>query len=385
MTKELRVYFSGRISPLSKHTSPFWRDEYVWRLNKMMERYRVTDSCMAHYRNKMIIEQDLPIASLFPQSCFYIRQSDVLVVNLTDDISVGGSQEMFIAKQFNIPVIGIAPRGGKFNRLKYELGGKTYWNWVHPFVGGLCDVVVNDLDELAVVLEDFDRLPNGGLHTIDSAVNYYQRSTSALDNVINDKLSFRNDYTSGTKQKLRIYFAGKMGKAEGFSAVTWRNELSEIISRKSRFRSVNLDFLEPSHAAVDENDPRLIFGRDAYLIRASDVVVVNLSDDISVGGSVEMLLAKLYHRPLIGIARPNGKFVSPVKDLLGRSVRSYTNPYVSATCDWLIHDVSELPRTIDQIFDGPVKSNRVVSDSAAWYEQNLLRHDKVAQITFAYA
>lgn len=107
----------------------------------------------------------------------------------------------------------------------------------------------------------------------------------------------------------------------------------------------------------------------------------------SVGGSVEMLLAKLYHRPLIGIARPNGKFVSPEKDLLGRSIKGYVNPYVSATCDWLVYDVTQLPSVVDQLFSGTrnIKTDRVVNEAALWYKQNLLVQDTAAKITFAYA
>lgn len=380
----LRVFFAGKVDPLSPHAAPFWRDDIVWRVNRSLKHYRIVDSSLVNSRNQMIVENNLPVSVIFSQSCFYIRNSDVLVVNLTDDISVGGSQEIFIAKQFGIPVIGIAPRGGKFNRLTYELGGKVYWNWLHPFVAGICDLVVNDAAELANALDNFDVIPAGGLHSIESAVNYYQRNASALDTTINHILSYRNEALT-TKQKLRIYFAGKMGRADGFPEATWRNHFSAIISRSSRFHSVNLDFLEVSHKAINENDGKLMFGRDAYLIRSSDIVIVNLSDDISVGGSIEMMLAKLYHRPLIGIARYGGKFVRPEKDFFGRRVVSYTNPFVAATCDWLIHDPSQLPEIVNRVFTIEIKTNHLVSASASWYADNLLQKDTTAQHVWAMA
>jgi hypothetical protein len=383
MERQLKVFFAGRTNTFSRYAPPFWRDQLVWKLNQTMSRHTVVDTCLLEQRNKLLFEQNIPIASLFGQSCFYIQHSDVLVVNLTDDISVGGSQEMLIAKQFNIPVIGIAPRGGKFNKLRFELGGKIYWNWTHPFVAGLCDIVVNDYDELAATLDEFENIPNGGLAAVDEAVNYYLHSASALDSTINDILSFRFERNRNSKQSLRIYFAGKMNKASGFDTKHWRNELSAIITKNSRFKSVNLDFLETSHASISENDPKMMFGRDCYLIRASDLVIVNLSDDISVGGCAEMLIAKLYQRPLIGVARPNGKFVSPDKDWLGRTVTSYVNPFVSATCDWLIHDPLQLPSVVNELFYSPVKTSQIVHDSAEWYKNNLLRQDKVAQLTFA--
>jgi hypothetical protein len=222
-----------------------------------------------------------------------------------------------------------------------------------------------------------------GLGSIESAVNCYQRNASSLDTTINRILSYQGE-TLSTKQRLRLYFAGKMGKAQPLEA-TWRDQLSVIISRDSRFRAVNLDFLEVSHDAINENDGKLIFGRDAYLIRSSDVVVVNLSDDISVGGSIEMMLAKLYRRPLIGIARAGGKFVKPDKDLLGRNVTSYVNPFVAGTCDWLINDPSQLPAVIDTFFTTSVKTSHIIPTSAAWYTKNLLHAGKSAQHLFAAA
>jgi hypothetical protein len=276
------------------------------------------------------------------------------------------------------------PRQGKFNRLSYELDGKTYWNWVHPFVAALCDLVVQDVDELSAAIDAFDKLPNGGLAAIEKAVNYYQRNAGALDTTINRILSYHGQKLD-SKQKMRIYFAGKMGKAQGYSMAAWRDEFAAIISHHSRFRAVNLDFLETSHAAINENDGVLMFGRDAYLIRSSDLVVVNLSDDISVGGCIEMMLAKLYHRPLIGIARQNGKFLRPDQDALGRPAQGYINPFVAATCDWLIHEPAELPYVVDRLFTGTVKTSHIIHASAEWYKKNLLRTDKAAQTVFAFA
>jgi hypothetical protein len=382
--RTLKLFFAGKIDPDSPHAGPYWREEMLSQVNSLLVQRRAINANPVYRRNRFIVDNDLPVSTIFSQTCFYIRNADVLVVNLTNDISVGGSQEIFIAKQFGIPVIGIAPRGGKFNRLRYELGGKVYWNWLHPFVSGLCDLVVHNTEELADALNEFDNIPAGGLTSIESAVNYYQRNAAALDTTVNRILSYSGEPAT-QKHKLRIYFAGKMGKASNFSEAAWRDHFAAIISRDSRFRAVNLDFLEVSHNAVDENDGKLIFGRDAYLIRSSDVVVVNLSDDISIGGSIEMMLAKLYHRPLIGIAAQNGKFMMQEKEILGRRFRGYVNPFVAATCDWLINDPSELPKVIDELFTRDVKTSQINPAGAVWYAKNLLREDTTAQQLVAKA
>lgn len=376
MKRKLKLFLAGKIDPLSQCVSPRWRDDMVWQLNQQLTSCEVLDTCLPNERDNMFIHEKLSPNVSFSQSCFYIEQSDALVVHLTDDISIGGSQEIFIAKMFNKPVIGIAPRGGKFNRLRYELGGKTFWNWVHPFVVGLCDLVVHDVSELAQALDNFDSVPCGGLSSITGAVTYYQRNAAALDSTINDILSFGGD-TADYKPKMRIYFAGKMGRASNLSETAWRDHFAAIISQKSHVSAVNLDFLEPSHAVVDESDGKLIFGRDTYLIRSSDLVVVNLSNDISVGGCVEMMLAKLYHRPLIGIAQREGKFVSGEKQRNDKVIPNYINPFVAATCDWLAYEPSDLPAIIDQLATTrAIKSAKIVPQSSLWYKDNLLSKDR---------
>jgi hypothetical protein len=152
MKRGLRVFFAGKIDPLSPYAPAGWRERLAERLQSNVRHFELTNTSSVTERSQYILEQGLPLSTIFAQDCFYIQQSDVLVVNLTDDISVGGSQEIFIAKQFGIPVIGLAPRGGKFHRLMYELGGKKHWNWIHPFVAGLCDLVVHDEDELAFAI-----------------------------------------------------------------------------------------------------------------------------------------------------------------------------------------------------------------------------------------
>jgi hypothetical protein len=381
MKRGLRVFFAGKIDPLSPYAPAGWRERLAERLQSNVRHFELTNASSVTERSQYILEQGLPLSTIFAQDCFYIQQSDVLVVNLTDDISVGGSQEIFIAKQFGIPVIGLAPRGGKFHRLMYELGGKKHWNWIHPFVAGLCDLVVHDEDELAFAIEQYDDLPRTGIKAIAEAVTYYQKRAGGYDFALDELVSFKE--CDSSRQKLRIYFAGKMGKADGFSKTKWRDQLASMISRESRFEAVDMDFLRQTHPYVDESDGKLIFGRDSYLIRSADAVVVNLSDDISVGGAVEMMIAKLYHRPVIALARPGGKFVQASKQLFGRNVANYVNPFVFATSDWLLPDAADLPKAIDKLHTGTVKTHHIINTSAKWYQQTSLRTDRHAQALFA--
>jgi len=105
---------------------------------------------------------------IFAKDCYLISESDVVVVYLSDDISVGGSQEIIIAKYFEKPVIGLAPRGGKFNGNSRKIGGRMVKNWHDPFVFSTCDIVCDDIGSVARALTNLKNLKVKNLSIISS-------------------------------------------------------------------------------------------------------------------------------------------------------------------------------------------------------------------------
>src|SRR3954464_2822142 len=126
-------------------------------------------------------------------------------------------------------------------------------------------------------------------------------------------------------KSLKIYVAGKVSKNSHFGRHDWRNqfvaELEEISGR-------GLISLDPTKSDVLQTDPELTFGADAFMIASSDVVIVYLSDDISVGGSQEILVAKYFKKPVIGLAPFGGKFNGSTKEYFGKIVEDYKDPFV---------------------------------------------------------
>jgi hypothetical protein len=97
----------------------------------------------------------------------------VLIVYLSDDISIGGSQEILIAKYFKVPVIGLARHGGKFNGADKEYFGKIVKNYKDPFVFTTCDVVCKNTEEVADALKNLQNIQPKTLDIIDESVEYY--------------------------------------------------------------------------------------------------------------------------------------------------------------------------------------------------------------------
>ena len=147
MTKALKIYVAGKVSPNSVFGTHDWRDTFC---RVLEEKTGLSLYNLDPTKTPKITEWDENDSTLvFGRDCFMISQADIVVVYLTDDISVGGSQEMLIAKYFQKPLVGFAARNGKFNKDEKEIGGRRYINWKCPFVSSTCDVVVENMDKVA--------------------------------------------------------------------------------------------------------------------------------------------------------------------------------------------------------------------------------------------
>ena len=158
-------------------------------------------------------------------------------------------------------------------------------------------------------------------------------------------------------RSLMLYIAGKVVSGSSFGTTHWRDAFCDQLSELS---GIQLTHIDPTKIEQDLSQPLLVFGADAYAIKQSDVVVAYLSDDISIGCSQEILIAKYYNKPVIGIAPAQGKFNRSTKEFLGKKVKNYKNPFVMATCDVVVETVREAadallnsknirPKTVDLI------------------------------------
>jgi len=132
----------------------------------------------------------------------------------------------------------------------------------------------------------------------------------------------------------------------------------------------------------DEKDYKLSFGRDCFMIKSADLVIVNLTDDISVGGSQEMLIAKFFGKPLIGIAPKGGKFFKEEKEILGKVYQNYKDPFVSTTCDVMVENIKEAAEFAKKFFSEEshsIKDIKILDEALKYYEENFYQNDKLLQ------
>ncbi|HUS25805.1 MAG TPA: hypothetical protein VMY99_00460 [Nevskiaceae bacterium] len=148
---------------------------------------------------------------------------------------------------------------------------------------------------------------------------------------------------------VNVYVAGKVAKNSVFGRHDWRDGFVQELQKLSGRQLYNVD---PTKTGADLRDPAQIFGADCYMISHCDVVVVYLSDDISVGGSQEILIAKYFAKPVIGLAPHGGKFNGAVKEYFGEVVKNVQDPFVFATCDVVcktIEEVGEVLKDLERV------------------------------------
>lgn len=145
---------------------------------------------------------------------------------------------------------------------------------------------------------------------------------------------------------MKIYIAGKVSKESQFGTHHWRDEFCTKLAQLS---GLELESLDPLKQESGMTDPKQIFAKDCRLISECDVFVVYLSDDISVGGSQEILIARYLKKPVIGLAPKGGKFNGSKKEMLGKIINDYKDPFVFSTCDFVCSTVEEVAQKLQSI------------------------------------
>lgn len=165
---------------------------------------------------------------------------------------------------------------------------------------------------------------------------------------------------------MKVYVAGKISKDSVFGTHDWRDNFCAELEKLSGHTIENLD---PTKLGTDQNDAQLVFGGDCYLISQSDVLVVYLSDDISIGGSQEILIAKYYNIPVIGLARHGGKFNGADKEYFGKLVRNYKDPFVFSTCDVVCKTIEEVASVLRDVASIQPKTLDIIPEAVDYYLQ----------------
>lgn len=165
---------------------------------------------------------------------------------------------------------------------------------------------------------------------------------------------------------MKLYIAGKVSKESQFGTHHWRDNFVNTLSELSGMKLTHLD---PLAYETTPYDPQTVFDKDCWLINQADCVIVYLSDDISVGGSQEMLIAKYLGKPLIGYAPRGGKFNADEREFMGEMIKDYVDPFVFASCDIIAGTIKDVAAELLKVHDMRPKTINIIDTAIEGYQK----------------
>jgi hypothetical protein len=161
-----------------------------------------------------------------------------------------------------------------------------------------------------------------------------------------------------------------------FGTHYWRDEFIETLEKLSGRQLINLD---PTKTAINQATPEVVVGGDSFMIDEADLVIVYLTDDISVGGSQEILIAKYFQKPVIGLAPLGGKFNGGTKEYFGKLIHNYKDPFVFSTCDVVCADIAEVAEALKTAEKIKPKSILLIKELRDEFEKDFLKQNAYLQ------
>lgn len=104
---------------------------------------------------------------------------------------------------------------------------------------------------------------------------------------------------------VKIYLSGGMSGLSLEEQTKWRNRFKDAVKYGDYEITKSVSFFSPPDYYNFEEEhhksEREIFEFDLNALRKSDLVVVNFNASQSIGTAMELVLAKEYHTPVIGL------------------------------------------------------------------------------------
>lgn len=173
-----------------------------------------------------------------------------------------------------------------------------------------------------------------------------------------------------------IYLAGKVPKgAEIGSLPDWRESYSKALQSVP-----GIEVMTPENPELDESRPMTIMGHDCSLVRSADLIVVNASTKIGVGTAQEMVIAKLWNKPVLTVLPRDSHHRRTNLLMHGRLIPDWVHPFVFGFSDRIFGSESELAPFLcseeaTAVLDSP-KSIDVIDTAIAEYEDWLGDQDQ---------
>ena len=146
-------------------------------------------------------------------------------------------------------------------------------------------------------------------------------------------------------KKFKIYLAGRIPLVEEKEVdQDWRNRYAEVIKNIVPQAVI----LDPSKRLIYEADSKAVFGHDLFLIKISDVLLVNAEIQLGLGTSQELIIAKYFQKPIIAVS-PKGSYYARPYLVNGNKIGGDRHPFLNLVADTIIENISKLGTALENI------------------------------------
>lgn len=137
---------------------------------------------------------------------------------------------------------------------------------------------------------------------------------------------------------MKIYLAGSIpkGDAERYEQEDWRRTYQEKILQQIS----NASFLNPD-LIRDTVGPELVVGNDLWMIKAADIVLVNIPDKVGAGTSQEMVIAKYWQKPIVTILPKDTHHRRSNILFDGEVITDWIHPFLYTSSDYIAETLDE--------------------------------------------
>lgn len=198
MKRKIAIYLAGAIRKGHEKSEPFyWTDDDILFLKESLPHFEISFLNPA-FRTDDLSDQ----VSVFGRDMLQIFSCDILFVDARDRRGLGVGAEMMWAKVNKIPVVTWAPKNSHYHKDEAVILDVRVPNFVHPFVEGLSDKIVESLEEGAAWIGSFmtGLSPEiKGIECVEGAMKIYKERQLERD------IPMRELVESSTELYDRIY------------------------------------------------------------------------------------------------------------------------------------------------------------------------------------
>ncbi len=134
----------------------------------------------------------------------------------------------------------------------------------------------------------------------------------------------------------------------------WKITYQESLSKIGEVEFVDGD------AWKEEEKSFLVFGHDSYLIKSSDIIIVNAEAKLGAGAAQEMVIAKYFSKPVITVLPKDTHHRRSNVVFNSTNIPDWIHPFILAMSDTVVESIDEARQWVHEYKENP--KSKIIKD-----------------------